>query len=241
MANGVSNVTLLGMSPGVTTGYSVVWGLGPTAYAQLLSGVAMEVVSNSANDAAAGTGARTVRVWGVDGNYLPFSETVTLNGATPVALTNTSVIGINGAEVLTSGSGGTNAGRIDVRTVAGATVKATIRASADVNGLTHDFIFTVPAGQYAKLKKILVSVGGIAAGYMTITLKTFSTTGNYKANGLITTNFDVIGFSGGPMCMSWGEDGLFIPAKTLIQLQASMSAGTALYTSAIGELELYSA
>lgn len=241
MANGISNVTILGMSPGVTTGYSQVWGLGATAYSQLLTGAAMEIVSNSASDAAAGTGARTVKVWGVDGNYLPFSETLTLNGATPVALTNTSVIGINGAKVMTSGSGGTNAGRIDIRTISGAAIKSTIRSAGDVNGQSQDFIFTVPSGQYGKLKKINISIGGPTAGYMTVVLRTFNAAGNYKGDGLVTANFDLTGFSSPPTYLSWGEDGLYVPPKTMIQLVASMSAGSAAFTSAIGELELHSA
>jgi hypothetical protein len=236
----LSNVTLLGVSTGVTTGYSQIWSLTTTNYTQLLAGVAMEIISNSANDTAAGTGARTVRVTGVDGNYLPFSEVLTLNGLAAVPLVNTSVIGINFIEVLTAGSGGTNAGRVDVRTVSGSTVKAAVRSAADVPGMSHDFIYTVPAGRYAKIKKINVTIAGPAAGYMTLCLRTFNSTGAYKSNGLIGTGLDLTGFQTGGFGFDYGADGLYVPEKTLIQLVGAMSAGSAAFTSAIGEVELYS-
>lgn len=236
----LSNVTLLGVSTAVTTGYSQIWSLTTTNYVQLLSGVAMEIISNSANDTAAGTGARTVRVSGVDGNYAPFSEVLTLNGVAAVPLVNTSVIGINFIEVLTAGSGGTNAGRVDVRTVSGSTVKAAMRSAADVPGISHDFIYTVPANRYAKIKTVKVSVAGPTAGYMTLALRTFGPTGAYKSNGLIATGLDLTGFMGSNFGFDYGSDGLYVPEKTMIQLVGAMSAGSAAFTSAIGELELYS-
>lgn len=236
----LSNVTLLGVSTGVTTGYSQIWSLTTTNYTQLLAGVAMEIISNSANDTAAGTGARTVRVSGVNGAYAPFSEVLTLNGLAAVPLVNTSVIGINFIEVLTAGSGGTNAGRVDVRTVSGSTVKAAVRSAADVPGMSHDFIYTVPANRYAKIKTVRVSIAGPTAGYMTLALRTFSSDGTYKSNGLIATGLDLTGFMGSNFGIDYGTDGLLVPQKTMIQLVGAMSAGSAAFTSAIGELELYS-
>ena len=49
---------------------------------------ALNVVSTNANDTAAGTGARTVRVTGLDANWNEISEIVTLNGLTPVQTVN---------------------------------------------------------------------------------------------------------------------------------------------------------
>jgi len=71
------------------------------------------VVSTSANDTSAGTGARTVRVSGLDENYLEVSEVVTLNGVTPVNTTQT-FIRVNSAACTTAGTGAANAGGISV-------------------------------------------------------------------------------------------------------------------------------
>lgn len=84
------------------------------AMAYPASAAASNVISDSANDAAAGTGARTVFIWGLDSNYDEISETATLNGTTLVALTN-SYLRFLGAYVVTAGSGATNAGNISLR------------------------------------------------------------------------------------------------------------------------------
>jgi len=71
------------------------------------------VVSTSANDTSAGTGARTVRVSGLDEDYLEVSEVVALNGVTPVNTTQT-FIRVNSAVCTSAGSGAVNAGGISV-------------------------------------------------------------------------------------------------------------------------------
>lgn len=72
---------------------------------------ATTLVSSSANDAAAGTGARTVLVTGLDANRDIISETVTLNGITPVNLTN-NFFRVNSMTVVTVGSTGYNEGNL---------------------------------------------------------------------------------------------------------------------------------
>src|SRR5213592_3904993 len=75
----------------------------------------MEIVSDSANDAAAGTGARTVAVVYLDANYASKTAVLTLNGLTPVALPET-VMRVNMVAVSTSGTfGGNNIGNISIR------------------------------------------------------------------------------------------------------------------------------
>ena len=136
-----AHITLSGQSSNTGTSANPVWGVGGgTAYVQLTTGTALEAVSSSANDASAGTGARTILITGVDSSYLPFKETVTLNGVTPVALANTSVIAINSAKVLTSGSGLTNAGNVDIRAVSGSLIKRRISSAATAVGQAQDFI-----------------------------------------------------------------------------------------------------
>jgi len=71
----------------------------------------MKISSSSANDTAAGTGARTIRILGINGTGGYAEEIVTLNGQTAVNTVNT-YDAIETMTVLTAGSGGVNAGTI---------------------------------------------------------------------------------------------------------------------------------
>ena len=233
----LSHVNLVGYNPAVSTTASPIWANGATQYVQLTTGTALEVVSSSANDTAAGTGARTVRVDGLDGSYVPFSETVTLNGATPVALTNTSAVAINRTTVLTAGSGLVNAGNIDVRAVSGSLIKSRIQALAEAQGISQDFVYTVPAGRYGLLTRVQ-AYARTNTGDIWYYLKTTNSSGVTFTQAVGQHSLDVTGFGSGEVVMSFGR-GLLIPEKTLITLIVDVSAGTPL-VSAIGELELYS-
>lgn len=103
-----------GYNADIGTSFEPIWGEGGAFTWPSSAGVGMSVASSSALDTAAGTGARTVRVEGIKATGAKFSEDVTLNGTTEVALTNTDAIAINRAYVLTAGSGGVNAGDIYV-------------------------------------------------------------------------------------------------------------------------------
>ena len=88
------------------------WGPGGFQPTEQPAGV-VSMVSSSANDTAAGTGARTVLLRGVDADYFEVSETVTLNGTTPVAST-TQMIWVNDAHVTSTGTLQRSAGTIDI-------------------------------------------------------------------------------------------------------------------------------
>ena len=77
-------------------------------------GVQMTLVSSSANDAAAGTGARTVVVEYLNGDLDYSFELVTLNGTTPVNMVATDVRWVQAVHVATVGSGAKAAGNITV-------------------------------------------------------------------------------------------------------------------------------
>jgi hypothetical protein len=117
----------------------------------------LQVVSASANDTVAGTGARTLRIGGLDANYDPIEEVVNLNGTTAVETVN-SFLRVFYAEVLSAGTGITNAGAINVvktGTSAGVThlwVQIPIGLNASTSGL-----FTVPRGGRYKLKSVTLS------------------------------------------------------------------------------------
>lgn len=231
-----AHLNIQGYNPSASTTAATVWAVGSGSYAQLTTGTALEVVSSSANDTAAGTGARTVLVRGVDASYVPFQETVTLNGVTPVALANTSVIAINAVVLLTAGSGLTNAGNIDVRTVSGSVIKSRISLNVEANSRARDFIYTIPASQTALLKRIQVYVTG-STGDIWVYLNSFNSTGMKQVRTEGSFSLDNTGFASGPFLMDFGT-GIHLPEKTLIELRADVSAGTPV-VNAIGELELY--
>lgn len=94
-----------------------------TAYTEQSTNAQRQILSSSAADTAAGTGARTVKITYLDQTGAgPFTETLTLNGTTAVNTVNTNICYIEQMEILTAGSGGVNAGTITLRTLAAATI-----------------------------------------------------------------------------------------------------------------------
>jgi len=233
---GKAQVNIIGYNPSVSTTASTLWSGGATSYVQLTAATPMEVVSASANDAAAGTGARTVKVEGLLSTYVPFTETVTLNGTTPVPLTNTTAIAINKTTVLTAGSGLVNAGKIDVRAISGAAVKSSIQAVVESQGESADFVYTVPADTQGMLKSVRVYARS-STGDMWVYIKTQSSTGVVRVKAIGQAALDVTAFNKGYIEFDFGT-GLLIPEKTLVTAVVDVSAGTPL-VSAIGELDLY--
>lgn len=115
---------------------------------------AVKLASSSTDDDDGGTGALTVEVKWLDSNWKLQVSTITLDGQTDVAIgTAHAVIS---ARVLTTGSGGTNAGIIDIgygTNTSGslATPVCTIAASANVS---QQAVFGIPASRKAVIKKI---------------------------------------------------------------------------------------
>lgn len=84
-----------------------------TTYTEQAANATRSLSSSSANDASAGTGARTVKVTYYDSTGAgPSTETVTLNGTTAVAMVSSTVCYIEKIEVMTVGSNGSNVGTI---------------------------------------------------------------------------------------------------------------------------------
>lgn len=102
-----------------------------------------------------GTGARIVKVTGVDANFAEITENVALNGAT-VAPTLKSYLRINDFEVIDAGSGGVNAGTITATAVTDATISAQIAIGKNK---ARQAIFSVPADRDLMLTSITIGVG----------------------------------------------------------------------------------
>lgn len=181
---GYSRVTALGNCPTITAAASIalpqdVWTAGG-AYPWMTAGTALEVVSSSVNDAAAGTGARTISLTALDANYNPITTAaITLNGTTPVQIPGGAVFfRINLAVVLTSGTLKTNAGTITIRdTGAGAT-----RGIIPIGyGIIRQSIYTVPAGSTLQIiSQIFSIVNPSAAKDCTVASYIQSSTGVYR-------------------------------------------------------------
>lgn len=107
---GHSNVIVFGYNPDVDTSEESVWPDGGTV-PHPAAAATLKISSSSTDDDGnpAGTGARTVYIAGVDGDYNIVSETVILNGQTAVNTTN-QYLYVNEFYVLTVGSNGANAG-----------------------------------------------------------------------------------------------------------------------------------
>lgn len=124
---------------------------------------ALDISSSSANDAAAGTGARTVTVYGLDSAGKMQTETIALNGQTAVTTTKT-FWRVFGIQVATAGTGRKNAGDIyAVKTttstwtagVPDTLTSAAVKILAGENFGTSG-MFTAPAGQFYSLSKLYV-------------------------------------------------------------------------------------
>ena len=170
MIPGVRRVAALGNNPDIDQGTipEDVW-TGGGLYPFMTAATSLEIVSTSAADAAAGTGARTVTINGLDINYVEVVQTVTLNGTTPVAIP-TQLFRINSALIMSSGTGGTNAGDINIRNSGAGTVRAIIPAGY---GITRQSVFTVPAGHTMSVHSNVFSLNRAGGIDKNVTLATF--------------------------------------------------------------------
>lgn len=129
----------------------------------------LEIVSvgaNAANDTAAGTGAQSVTVSGLDLALNEISETKATNGTTPVALT-TQFYRINSVSISAAGAGSRNAGEIRVRDAGGGTTRAIIPISAVADltpGVDKGSQYTVPAGHALLIYDIDLQINSSAGG-----------------------------------------------------------------------------
>ena len=145
MITGHKSLFKYGNNPDVNGTLETVWSHS-TLYVYPTTAIHMKVSSTSANDAAAGSGARTIVVSGLDADYNEINEIVTLNGQTPV-LTTGLFIRVFRSYVLTAGSSNTAEGTIYIGDgVVTAGVPATVYAEISLGeNQTLMALWTVPA------------------------------------------------------------------------------------------------
>jgi len=128
------------------------------------------VSSSNAADTAAGTGAREIRIFGLDANYNEISEDITLTGQTQKITVN-SYLRIFRAFVTEAGTGGSAAGDIYVA-ASGATLgvpdNAVYAKITQTSNQTLMTVYTVPAGHTLYLDDTSMNAGiSLANNYLT--------------------------------------------------------------------------
>jgi len=156
-----------GINGDVGTSVETVWAQGGT-YVYPAAATVMKISSSSADDAAAGTGARTISIAGLDASYNEISETVTLNGQTEVNTVN-SYLRITRMFVVTAGSGATAVGTIYAGTgTVTSGVPATVYGMIGIGANQTQMAFwTVPAGYTLYLMGVYYSSGNSTANAFT--------------------------------------------------------------------------
>jgi hypothetical protein len=186
---GHSVVTVFGYNPDVDTSEESVWPDGGTVPHPTVASVLKVSSSDAADVSPSGTGARTVQITGLNANYFEVSETVVLNGQTAVNTVN-SYLYVNGLTVTSVGSGGANAGNVNV---------GTGTVTSGVPAVLYDMIaigynnrttghYCIPAGYTGFLVQGLFTAGQ-ASGSTAITGKLLihSSDDNIVRVGAITT------------------------------------------------------
>ena len=102
-----TGIFVFGRNTDLDIGTEDIWAMGGTVTLGSID-TTVKVASGSANDKTSGTGALTVQVFGVDGDYARINETFSMNGTDSVTLVNEYRF-IYKAVVLTAGTGLTNA------------------------------------------------------------------------------------------------------------------------------------
>jgi hypothetical protein len=156
---GHSSVIVFGYNGDLDTVEESIWPNGGTVPHPSTASI-LKISSTSANDTSNGTGARTVVISGVNGDFNTVTETVILNGQTAVNTTN-SYLYVNQFYVATLGSGTSNDGDINA---------GTGTVTSGVPAVLYDMIATgfnqrttghycVPAGYTGYMVKGVITAG----------------------------------------------------------------------------------
>jgi hypothetical protein len=165
---GHSSIHVFGYNPDVDTSEETIWPI-DGLLGHPPSPTIMTISSSSADDAAAGTGARTVFIQGINGTGGYSTEIVTLNGQTPVSTVNT-YDSIERMVVVTVGSGGANAGLIyagtgTVTSGVPAVPYSVVGTGENVSLVGH---WTCPAGHTGYLNYGKITVGPTSGNHFVL-------------------------------------------------------------------------
>ena len=120
----------------------------------------LSIVSSSAQDAVAGTGASVIHINYLDANYIEQNVEYTLTGLTPVVTTETA-IRVLSCWCTVCGTTQSNLGNIVITAVTGGSTQAYIET---LKGQTHQSAYTIPAGKTGYIVSSTFSVAETAGG-----------------------------------------------------------------------------
>lgn len=229
--SGARGVAVIGQSPDIQTTDvpHLLWDA-KIAYPWQTAAQTLEVVSNSASDTAAGTGARTVVITTLDANYVEQTQIVTLNGVTPVALTGTH-LHVNEFLVITSGSASNNVGNLTLRVASAGATQGYILAGRSIQRALK---FTVPAGKTLTIDNFYLNAlnfGGVNARI------TFNFNVRLENGTILITQENYLSSQNAPVSLTL-PTGISILEKTTVfgQVQAVSANGANLAVSMSGVL-----
>ena len=198
---------------------------GTSYVAQTYTAGKIKISAANAADTSGGTGARTVRLYGLDSNFNEQYEDLSLNGQTAVETTKNFVF-VYRLEVLTAGTNGQNAGIIYagtgiVTTGVPATQWLSIIGGA---GVSRGGVFVVPAGYTMFIKKGVMN-NATATNPCVVKLFTTGVTAGSKVQRLALT---VNGLSTQDLNIETS-----VPEKTLVSITGNNATSTSVMRVAL--------
>lgn len=186
--SGISPFSKFGQYLSLNTNAQVIASFGGT-FVPMLAASTLSITSSSNNDkAGAGTGAKSVLITGIDSNRAEQSESINLDGTTPV-VTTLEYLGVNKVEVQTAGTSETNEGDILIKNVSG--VSTNQAELPEGTSTTKQLVFHVPVGKTAKIYSYNFNTVKSSSGSTRITIKGFKFKDGVKVeffDGQIATN-----------------------------------------------------
>jgi len=158
---GMSGVNKFGANTALTTTTDPedLWDAG-SLYVVPTTARTHDITSTSDLDVAAGTGARTIRITGLDSAWAVQTEDLTLTGSA-AASTLSTYTRVYRAQILTAGSTETNQGVISITAQGDSTVSAQILASTGQTLMAH---FSVPTGVTAYMTRAYMTLDRSGGG-----------------------------------------------------------------------------
>jgi hypothetical protein len=179
---GHTAIRVFGYNPDIDTSEESIWPDGGTVPHPTVAS-ALSIVSTSTADDSAGTGARTVYIEGLDGSYNTISETVIMDGTTPVSTVG-EYLYVNQFYVTSVGSGEANAGEITAKV--STTLYDIIATGYNTRTTGH---YCVPAGYTGYMVTGVITTGQ-ASGSTSVTtfLKQHGPDGILRVGAVSTLN-----------------------------------------------------
>ena len=166
LISGESVTHKFGRNPATANGtWEMVWTVS-SLYTFQTAASTVEAISTSSNDDAAGTGALTVVVEGLDETWAEVSETLTMNGTSASTAGSITFIRIHRVYVQNVGTyQGANDGTITIRDSSAGATRAEIPLDTTLEelGQSQMAMFTVPLGKVAFIRHYTLTVESLKA------------------------------------------------------------------------------